>query len=158
MLKAIVLPSGRSLSGLLVLAGLWGAALVIPSAASAEGAIALGMPPDIAKAGVALGWAVNFQTMAEAEAEALKKCRANPTAPVPTRELCVVVVQSFRNQCVAVALDREPSTPGFGWAIADSSKTATDRALAMCRNSSLPARRQACVMSMAAPLCDGTAK
>jgi hypothetical protein len=137
---------------------LWSAALVVPSVASAEGAIALGLPPDVAKGGVAIGWAVNFQTAAEAEAEALKKCRANASAPASTRELCTVVIQSFRNQCIGVALDREDGTPGFGWVLADSDKTAGERALAMCRNSSPPARRSACVLSTNPNKCDGTAK
>jgi hypothetical protein len=130
-------------------------AVAIATTALAEGAVALGRPASIVRDGVAFGWSVGHATPGEAERRALEECHRNPDAPDHTRRLCIVI-QNFRNQCVAGALDPDSGTPGFGWAIADTLKVAGERALAMCRNSSPPGRRDFC--RIASTGCDGAAK
>src|ERR1700674_1170466 len=82
----------------------------LPGLAVAEGALAIGLPNDVAKEGIALGWNTN-----------------SPTS-------------SFHDQCVAGAEDPDPGTPGVGWAVAADKKTAQQRALAMCKAKSPPVR------------------
>ena len=130
-------------------------AVATAPAALAEGAVALGRPASIVRDGVAFGWSIGHATPDEAERRALDECHRNPDAPGHTRRLCIVI-QNFRNQCVAGALDPDAGTPGFGWAVADTAAVAAERALAMCRNSSPVNRKDFC--RIASTGCDGTAK
>ena len=88
----------------------------LPVTVRAEGAIALGLPDDVARDGAAAGWAVG-QPAGKAADRALQQCRTRPDVPQATRDLCRVI-RVFTDACVAVALDPEDSTPGFGWAVA----------------------------------------
>lgn len=126
-------------------------AVAWPSASHAEGALAVGLPGDVARNGVAFGWAIGFETRAEAEAEALKKCRAFDGAPEATRALCRSF-QSFSGQCFAVAMDPKEGTPGVGWAVAPTQAAAERRALEACRSTAGATRRQFCEVS--ATRCD----
>ena len=78
--------------------------------------MAIGLPADVARDGVAFGWAVRL-SRAEADRVALEQCRTASGVPDSARSLCRVF-ESFAEACVAVALDPEDGTPGFGWAIA----------------------------------------
>src|SRR5262245_23655709 len=82
----------------------------------AEAALAVGQPPDLTKQGLAMGWALNYATKEAAQAEALKRCRGYRDAPAGTRELCKIV-ESFRISCLAVAIDPDYGTTGFGWGV-----------------------------------------
>jgi Domain of unknown function (DUF4189) len=126
-----------------------------PISTAAEGALAIGLPANVAKEGVALGWAVNFATKAEAELEALKECLAHMNAPASTRALCKVT-ERVHDQCVGIALDPKDGTPGVGWAIAADSKTAQSQAMAKCSATAGPSRRDFCVPKQTR--CDGSAK
>jgi hypothetical protein len=91
-----------------------------PNPVRADGAIAVGLPADVAKDGVSIGSIINSDTADSAKAVALKQCKTPPkrtvsNTPVTTKtwQLCAVVA-SFHNQCFAYAFDPQDGTPGFG--------------------------------------------
>src|SRR5258708_40073134 len=89
-------------------------AAAAPLPAAAHGALAVGLPDDVAKKGVAIGFSFDYGNRAEAEARALQECQNFMDAPPATRELCRVI-DAFANACVGIALDPDPGTPGVGW-------------------------------------------
>lgn len=127
--------------------------VAVPAASLAEGAVALGLPANVATDGVAIGHSDSHDTKEGAERSAIDLCRREEQGP--TKGLCRIVL-NFRNQCVAVAVDPLFGTAGFGWAVADTRQAAGERALTMCRDSSTPERRNACKIDGGG--CDGTAK
>ena len=131
------------------------AVALLPGPAVAEGALAIGLPSDVAKDGIALGWNTNSPTAAEARQKALAACRDVKISTDAARSLCTIV-GTFHNQCVAGAEDPDAGTPGVGWAVAADKKTAEQQALAMCQAKSPPARRAACKVMTSG--CDGAAK
>mgnify|MGYP001404486891 FL=1 len=80
-------------------------AILRPDIGRADAALAIGLPPDVAKQGIAIGYALNYAKREEAQAEALKRCREFRDAPQATRDLCKIV-ENFRDRCAAIALDR----------------------------------------------------
>lgn len=136
------------LAGALLLAG----AAQHADQASAEAALAVGLPADVAKQGLAIGWALNHATKEAAQAEALRRCRDFRDAPQATRDLCRVV-ESFDDRCVAVALDPDAGTTGVGWAVASKQDVAEDAAMDDCMESSTQKRRNSCRITLAR--CDG---
>jgi hypothetical protein len=147
--------------GVLV-AGLLLAAAFGATPAGADGAVAVGLPANVAKEGVSIGVAINIETADAANAAALKSCRTPPArtvsnTPVTTKtsRLCKLYA-SFHDQCYAYAFDPQDGTPGFGWAVADDQRGAEKQALDNCEKTAGPARRAACVIVKAA--CDGKAK
>lgn len=124
-----------------------------PAASFAEGAVAIGLPANVATDGVAIGHSDSHDTREGAERSAMALCRREEQGA--TRGLCKIVL-NFKDQCVAVAVDPLFGTAGFGWAVADTSQAAGERALAMCRDSSTAERRNACKIDGAG--CDGSAK
>src|SRR5262249_55081245 len=98
-----------------------------PGPGRADAALAVGLPSDVAKQGLALGYALNYATKETAQAEALKRCREFRDAPQATRDLCKIV-ENFRDRCVAIALDPEVGTNGLGWAVAKKQELAEDQA------------------------------
>jgi hypothetical protein len=142
--------------------GLLLAAVFGPNPAAAAGAVAVGLPADVAKEGVSIGAIVNSDTADSANAGAIKQCKTPPkttvsNTPVTTRtwQLCALVA-SFHDQCYAYAFDPQDGTPGFGWAVADDQPGAEKQALANCEKTAGRARKGACVMVKSA--CDGSAK
>ena len=117
-----------------------------PALARADGALAIGLPADVAGDGVAFGWAVRLPR-SEAERVALEQCRGVPGVSEETRALCRVV-RSFADSCVAVALDPEDGTPGFGWAVAPSKSDAETQAMGDCRRSAGETRQSFCAISV----------
>jgi hypothetical protein len=134
------------------------AAVLLAGAASqtdgarAESALAVGLPADVARQGLAVGWAVNHATREAAQAEALRRCREAREPSQATRDLCRVV-ESFDDQCVAVALDPDAGTTGVGWAVAKSQDEAEAAAMEDCRQSAHEKRRATCRITLAR--CDG---
>src|ERR1700730_2413693 len=122
--------------------------------ASAEGALAVGLPPDVAKHGIALGAQVSQATEKEARQKALAACLGYKGAPVAIK-LCKVVA-TFHDQCVADAIDPQAGTPGFGWGIGPDQRTAEKQALAKCEATAGLGRRAACRVGFSE--CDGTAR
>ncbi len=121
----------------------------------AAGALAVAVPPNVAKSGFSYGYTANKANAAEAEAKALESCRTTPDAKNDSylRSLCKVI-QDYSNQCVAVAMDPRDGTPGVGWAVANDKRTAEAQALAACEKTAGPGRAAACVVDHSA--CDGT--
>lgn len=121
----------------------------------AFGAIATAQPSDVAQDGYSSGISYNFKTSREAEDRALQECQTTPDAPPQTKKLCRVI-QSFENQCVAVALDPKAGTPGAGWALGETIALARSNALQRCEETAGSDRRGECRVT--AEGCDGRAK
>lgn len=117
-----------------------------PATARADGALAIGLPPDVARDGVAFGWAVRLPR-GEAERVALEQCRTAQGVPDSARSLCRVF-EAFSGSCVAVALDPEDGTPGFGWAIAPTKSGAEAQAMGDCQRTAGAARQAFCAISV----------
>jgi uncharacterized protein DUF4189 len=128
------------------------AAQLAPVAALADGALAVGIPSDVAKDGFAYGRNVNSPTADAARGRALELCQQAKDSSDIARKLCAVFM-SFHKQCVAVAMDPQPGTPGIGWAVAPTREAAEAQAMANCMVTAGPDRRQFCVKSDSA--CDG---
>lgn len=122
------------------------------SQARADAALAVGLPGDVAKQGLAMGWALNYPSKEKAQAEALKRCRNFQDAPQSTKDLCKII-ESFRQRCLAVALDPEIGTTGVGWAVAKDQKQAEDLAMDRCIDTSEKKRRDFCRVTLTR--CDG---
>jgi hypothetical protein len=129
-------------------------ACLSPQPGSADGAVAVGMPTDVAAEGFAFGYAINKSSVDQARAEALASCK-KPAQGVDKRAqaLCGLAM-FFRNQCFAVAMDPKDATPGVGWAVASDKATATRDAMANCRATAGADRQGACEISRAE--CDGS--
>jgi hypothetical protein len=134
-------------------------ALVWSQPSLPAGAVAVGVPPDVAKQGFAAGHSVNAATPAEARKRALEGCHKSVGASAAAMKLCNVVA-TFSNQCMAVAMDPKDGTPGVGWAIAETQKEADAEAIAQCRNTAGPSRRDFCTIDSRGVnrACDGNAK
>ena len=129
---------------------------LFPNGAAAEGALAVGLPLDVAEEGFTYGYVTNRDTAEEARDKALDLCRTTKDAArdPKLRSLCKVV-EEFKDQCVAVAWDPAPGTPGVGWAVADDLRTAEKAALDRCVETAGASRRSACVVDKSR--CDGNA-
>jgi Domain of unknown function (DUF4189) len=121
----------------------------------AAGAAAIAIPPDEAKQGLAMGFSWNAATEDEARSVALAQCKKHAGSSALLLDLCKVA-KTFRNQCVADALDPQVGMAGYGWAIADTLQAAKDQALANCKSTADPGRAGACRLGTAA--CDGSAR
>jgi hypothetical protein len=110
-------------------------------AARAAGALAIARPNDVATEGFSYGTAYDYDSEEEARTAAIDRCR--DTKSEKRRELCKLIVV-FKGQCVAVAMDPKDGTPGVGWSVADTKGTAERQALAQCRDTAGPGRRDAC--------------
>jgi hypothetical protein len=122
----------------LLAVALWG-----PTAARADGALAVGFPADVSKDGFAYGFSVEQANKDDAKEAALKACRNTTAAPQSAKVLCMVV-GTFSNECVAIAMDPKAGTPGVGFAIASNQETAEERALAFCAATEGADRRGSC--------------
>lgn len=120
--------------------------------AAADGALAVGLPEDVAKTGFAFGWATNRSSGAEARQAALDFCSRAKDASPAARKLCRVF-GTFKGQCVAVAMDPKDGTPGVGWAMSTEKSWAEAEALDACRETAGSNRQGECKLSASA--CDG---
>jgi hypothetical protein len=135
---------------------LFGCAVLWSNPSIAAGALAVGVPADVAKQGFAYGFVNNKTSPEEARTTALTTCRnPSPVKSSQARALCAVV-NTYQDQCVAVAEDPLAGTPGVGWSIANDLRTAEAQALTKCEATAGPGRRAACRVDHSA--CDGTAK
>jgi hypothetical protein len=123
----------------------------------AAGAVAVGQPSDIAKDGVAIFTDVNNDSVEIAKKNALAGCKGLKNASPTSKSLCKIIA-TFEDQCVAESLDPESGTPGFGWAMARTSKAAKEQALSNCRDTAGPTRQDACIIIARGVWCDGSAK
>lgn len=134
-----------------IVASVCAAAAVWPVAASAEGALAIGNPADVASQGFAFGMVSNVSTSSQASDRALDLCRTAKGASGTARGVCQVI-QTLHQQCAAVAMDPAKGTPGAGWAVAYDKKTAESQALRQCYDTAGADRQSYCVVS--ASMCD----
>lgn len=102
------------------------------------------------KEGFSYGSAYNYSTEEEARTKALERCRS--TKSDFRRKLCTVVA-TFNGQCIAVAMDPKDGTPGVGWSIAETKEVAERHALAKCKATAGPGRRDECRVEQGAG-CD----
>jgi hypothetical protein len=115
---------------LLIAAAVFAAGTMWSHSVAAEGALAVGLPSDVAKEGYASGYSYNAKTMDDARRVAMDYCHKSPTNQ-KVRSLCKVI-QTFSNRCVAVSLDPKAGTPGAGWGIGDDLRAAEGQALSRC--------------------------
>ncbi len=117
--------------------------------ALAYGALAIGEPDDVAKDGLAMGWSADIATEEAASAEALNWCKAGgePKPKAETGALCKVVL-TFTYQCVGIALDQTPHTPGRGWALAATKEEAAAAALDACKATAGAGREGFCEITI----------
>jgi hypothetical protein len=143
--------------GSAILPALFLAATMLQSCpAAAEGALAVGLPKDVAKDGFAYGYSTGKADTKTARDAALDLCRKPAdNRSVQARALCAVV-GTFNNQCVAVAMDPGTGTPGVGWAIAGDLASAQAGAIAQCKATAGALRREFCTVDHSH--CEGTAK
>jgi hypothetical protein len=142
--------------GSLLFTVLFGGAVLWSNYSFADGALALGVPADVAKGGFAYAYTNNKASADEARTVALASCRSpSPVKSDQARALCTVT-NTYHNQCVAVAEDPLAGTPGVGWSIANDLHTAEAQALTKCEATAGPGRRAACKVDNSG--CDGTAK
>jgi len=151
-----LLRGSRETGGILDLAGMLLAAIIAlvtlgAGAAWADGALAIGLPSDVAKQGFASGYSYNAGNVDAARKAALDYCRRAPTNQ-RARSLCSIV-ETFSHKCVAVAMDPKAGTPGVGWSVAESKSTAESEALARCAATAGDGRHDACKVSDSN--CDG---
>jgi hypothetical protein len=151
------LSNRHSAAGAFVVLSLLCGGVLGPSQSRADGALAIGLPPDVVKGGFTYGYSNNNADANHAELKALDACRTTKDAAndVKLRSLCKVI-QDYSNQCVAVAMDPAAGTPGVGWAVANDLLSAERQALGKCMDTAGPARRAACVVDHSS--CDGSAK
>ncbi len=125
----------------------------------AAGALAVGLPADVARQGFAAGHALNAPDLKTARKRAIDGCHKSTGASAQAKELCKVIA-TFSNQCYAIALDPKDGTPGVGWSIAENLEMADKQALDQCRTTAGPTRVGFCVI--VSPDhdhgCDGSAK
>ena len=137
----------------IVAAALAAAVIAFAPDARAEGAFALGSSGDIAKDGVSYGNSTNHATTADAVESALNECRVGKNAP-KMAAICKLVT-TFKNECIAIAWDPKPGTPGMGIAFAPDKSNAETRALELCKMTAGTDRRTSCVVDKSR--CDGQA-
>ena len=140
----------------LLAAALLGGMLARDEHAAAEGALAVGLPSDVAGEGFAYGFALDEPTAEQARAAALRDCKTEAPGVDPRAQALCAVVQTFKNQCFAVAMDPKDATPGVGWAVARDKEAAGREALARCVATAGADRRDACEVTHSD--CDGDAK
>jgi hypothetical protein len=128
------------------------AVIASPGLARAEGAMAVGIARGGVAKGYATGFAINQPTVKAARSSAVEQCRRTKSSNADARSGCEVVV-TFRNKCVASAVDPQSGTPGAGWGIGGSQQAADSQALARCRAKAGSERAEFCEITDR--FCDG---
>jgi Domain of unknown function (DUF4189) len=123
----------------------------------AAGALAVALPPDVAKGGFSYGYANDKSDDDAASTRALELCRTTKDASTDPklRNLCKVIL-NYSDKCVAVAMDPAAGTPGVGWAVALDKRSAEHDALIKCEATAGAGRAAACQISHSD--CDGSAQ
>jgi hypothetical protein len=107
-------------------------AVASSSGAFAHGAVAVGVTANTTADGVAIGVTWDMPDERAARGQALRACRTYGTASEAARERCEVV-KVFSHQCVSVAIDPDPGSAGWGWAVAPGGDQAEAMAIGACR-------------------------
>jgi hypothetical protein len=138
-----------------VLAALAVVAMACARPAAADGAMAVGVARGGVAKGYATGFAANQPNDKAARTSAVEGCRKDKNSNADARSNCEAVV-SFKNKCVASAVDPKSGTPGAGWGTGTTQKAADSQALARCRKTAGSERVDSC--EIADRYCDGTAR
>jgi len=144
-------------AGVLLVTFVFCCGAMLPSLGHAAGALAVALPPDVAKGGFSYSYSNGNDNADTADAKALTACRDTKDAKndARLRNLCKVILD-YADKCVAVAMDPAAGTPGVGWAISADKRTAEHDALTKCEATAGPGRAAACVVDHSG--CDGSAK
>lgn len=134
------------------LAGLVAGGGVLIAQKPAHGALAIGLPENVAREGVAFGWAVNYPNEDEAKEKAMELCRRSTKAE-PAARVCRVV-KAFSDECLAIAWDLVSGTRGFGWAVRSTLEAAKKDAMAECVRTATRTREKHC--EIVGSDCDGS--
>ena len=145
----------REIISRIIATSLFSIAILWPVLATADGALAVGIPADVSKQGSAYGISYNEPTTNAASSAAQQNCKTMQNSSDLARSICKVI-NTFRNQCVAVSEDPQAGTPGYGWAIAADLQTAENQTLSKCRATAGENRRRFCGITMFG--CDGSAR
>jgi len=89
------------------------------------------VPEEGLSAGLATGTSWGYPTQNQASQRALTECRAYKSNPQAAQQC--KIVDTFHDQCYAIAMDPDPGTPGLGLAIANAIGAAEERAMADCK-------------------------
>jgi len=116
----------------------------------AWGAIAVGTSGNFAKDGFAFGGSINQGTDDAAKSAAVDTCRQFKSAP-KMAALCNLI-NTFHNQCYALAFDPKTGAPGVGWHIATDRAGAEQGAMANCKATAGAERQQFCKINQS--FCD----
>jgi Domain of unknown function (DUF4189) len=146
---------GRRVSRFAVLVALLVVAVACQRPAGADGAMAVGVARGGVAKGYATGFAANQASEKAARTSAVEGCRKDKNSNADARSNCEAVV-SFKNKCVASAVDPKSGTPGAGWGTGTTQKAADSQALARCRKTAGSDRADSC--QIADRYCDGTAR
>jgi len=152
--------STRRMSVGLIAAGLL---ILVPRSGACDGALAVGMPANVAREGFAYGSALDSASMDAARTAAIDGCRGALGKRIGGAAQALQGRRHvFRNQCFAVAMDPKDGTPGVGWAIAENQQMADRQAIAQCRTTAGTSRREFCTLDVQPGArsrgCDGAAK
>ena len=90
----------------------FGCAVLWTQPSAADGALAIALPSDVVKVGFVYGTGYNYPTAGEAQQKELENCKK--TKSDVRKKLCAII-NTFKNQCFAVAMDPADGTPGVGW-------------------------------------------
>jgi hypothetical protein len=131
------------------------AAVLWASPVGAEGAMAVGIARGGVAKGYATGFALNQASDKVARSSAVEGCRKDKNSNADARSNCEVVV-TFRNKCIASAVDPKSGTPGAGWGTGTTQKAADSQALARCKATAGSDRADSCQITDR--FCDGTAR
>jgi hypothetical protein len=135
-----------------LLASVISLAVAGPDVAKAEGALAVGIARGGIAKGYATGFSINQPTVKAARSNAVEQCKRTKSSNADAKSGCEVVV-TFRNKCVAVAIDPQRDTPGAGWGVGTAQEAADSQALARCRAKAGSDRAEFCEVTDR--YCDG---
>jgi Domain of unknown function (DUF4189) len=126
--------------------------VAMPGPATAEGALAVGIARGGTAKGYATGFSINQPTVKAARSNAVEQCKRTKASNADAKSGCEVVV-TFRNKCVASAVDPQQGTPGAGWGVGGTQEAADSQALSRCRAKAGADRAEFCEVTDR--FCDG---
>jgi hypothetical protein len=115
----------RTIALFLSLSTLW------PISAGADGALAVGMSPNLGENGVVWGFSANWANADKARRAALQRCQEQAETD-EMKQSCYVISDVYHG-CIGSALAPDGHY-GFGWGIAPNVQTAKYLAMEMCKS------------------------
>jgi hypothetical protein len=106
--------------------------LACPLSARADGALAVGISPNLGENGVSWGSATNWANLDQARRYALQSCQ-NSAQSDEIKASCFVLTDVY-HECIAFAAEPDGHNGGFGWGIGPNIQTAKYLAMEMCKS------------------------